>query len=313
MIFTKGQASGLAIMGICTCLWGGTAFVDGAVTEAAAIAQDSKTELQKAAETWYWLSSDDKYSKFFDPVSVVTVKSAKKENGERVPTEIQAWIKTGYSFGGAKETIDGYGIGAVLQPGQLSYSLAQVTINPQNRTIQYLKEDFYNAKGEVVWSTTEGRVKEINSQEFDEAYYNAVVDEVFRVGEMKRAAAEDRWIDLWKDESVDGQVTTSTADTTTMRLKGPNLIVWEWQETKDNSGKVLEIKFLKKAVNLSQGTERIVKGDYWSSGTGWKPMEDEYEGAYRAISPNEPASKGLNRLRAYAKGYSTWVNRYSLK
>ena len=140
-----------------------------------------------------------------------------------------------------------------------------------------------------------------------------MVDEVFRVGEMKRAAAADRWIDLWKDESVEGQVTTSTADTTTMRLKGPNLIVWEWQETKDKNGKVLEIKFLKKAVNLSQGTERIVQGDYWSSGTGWKPVEDEYEGAYRAISPNEPAIKGLNRLRAYAKGYSTWVNRYSLK
>ena len=45
---------------------------------------------------------------------------------------------------------------------------------------------------------------------------------------------------------------------------------------------------------------RIVKGEYWSGGTGWKPVEDEYDGAYRAISPNEPAIKGLNRLRAFA-------------
>lgn len=313
MIFTKRQARRLAIIGVCTCLLSGTAFVDEA--GAAAIAQDSQTEKERAAESWYWLSSNDNYSMFFDPTSVVTVKSAKKENGDKVPTEIQAWIKTGYSYGGAKETIDSYGIGAVLQPGQLAYSLAQVTINPQNRTMQYLKEDFYNAKGEVVWSTTEGRVKEINSQEFDEAYYNAVVDEVFRVGEMRRAVAEDRWIDLWNDETEDGLVTTSTADTTTMRLKGSNLIVWEWQETKDKNGKVLEIKFMKKAVNLAQGTERIVKGKYWSGGASndWKTLVDEYEGAYRAISPNEPAIKGLNRLRAYAKGYSTWVNRYSLK
>ena len=202
MKFSEAKARGLVAAGLCACLWGGAAF--GAAVEAAAIVQDSQTEKERAAEAWYWLSSDDKYSKFFDPTSVVTVKSAKKESGEKVPTEIQAWIKTGYSYGGAQETIDSYGIGAVLKPGQLSYSLAQVTINPQNRTIQYLKEDFYNAAGEVVWSTTEGRVKEINSQQFDEAYYNAVVDEVFRVGEMKRAAAEDRWIDLWKEEAEDG-------------------------------------------------------------------------------------------------------------
>ena len=155
MIFTKQQARGLAIMGLCACLLGGTAFVDEA--EAAAIAQDSQTEKERAAEAWYWLSSDDKYSKFFDPTSVVVVKSAKKESGEKVATEILAWIKTGYSYGGAKETIDSYGIGAVLQPGQLSYSLAQITVNPQNRNLQYLKEDFYNAKGEVVWSTTGSR------------------------------------------------------------------------------------------------------------------------------------------------------------
>lgn len=312
MIFIGAKARRWAAAGFCACLLGGVAFVGPAVAEAAAVPQDSQTEQKQAADAWYWLSSDDNYSKFFDPASVVTVKSAKKASGERVPTEIQAWIKTGYSYGGAKETIESYDIGTLLKPEQLSYSLAQVTINPQNRTIQYLKEDFYDPQGQVVWSTTEGRVKEINSQQFDEAYYNAVVDEVFRVGEMKRAAAEDRWIDLWKEEAEDGQVTSVTADTTTMRLKGSNLILWEWAETKDKNGRVLEIKFVKKAVNLAQGTERIVKGDYWSGGTGWKTLEDEYEGAYRAISPNEPASKGLARLKAFAKGYSHWVNRYSL-
>ena len=300
-------------MGLCSCLLGSMAFVDGAIAEAAAIAQDSQTEQARASEAWYWLSSDDNYSKFIDPTSVVTVKSAKKQDGEKVPTEIQAWIKTGYSYGGAKETIDSYDISAVLKPEQLAYSLAQITINPQNRTLQYLKEDFYNAKGEVVWSSAEGRVKEINSQYlFDEEYYDAVVDAVFRIGEKDRAKAEDRWIDLWKEEGEDGQVTSVTADTTTMRLKGSNLILWEWYETKDKDGKKLEIKFVKKAVNLAQGTERIVKGEYWSGGTGWKDLEDEYEGAYRAINPNEPEVKGLTRLKAFAKGYSTWVNRYSI-
>ena len=312
MVFMKRHARKFAMLGVCACLLGAAVSVEGTAA-AAALAENSQTEAAKPAEAWYWLSSDDKYSKFFDPSSVVAVKNAKKENGDKVPTEIKGWIKTSYSYGGAKETIESYGIGAVLKPEQLAYSLAQVTVNPQNRTLQYLKEDFYNAKGEVVWSTTEGRVKEINSQQFDEAYYNALVDEIFRVGEMKRAAAEDRWIDLWKEETEDGQVTSVTADTTTMRMKGSNLLVWEWSETRDKSGKVLEIKFMKKAVNLNQGTERVVKGDYWSGATGWKDMDDEYEGAYRAISPNEPASKGLTRLRAFAKGYSTWVNRYSLK
>ena len=41
MIFSKRQAREFVALGICTCLMGGTAFVDGAVSEAAAIAQDS--------------------------------------------------------------------------------------------------------------------------------------------------------------------------------------------------------------------------------------------------------------------------------
>lgn len=263
------------------------------------------------SEGWYWLSSDDKYSKFFDITSVVTIRSVNTSHG-KVPTCIQAWTKTGYSPGGAKETIDSYDINAVIpDPTKLAYSYAQVEVNPQNRTIQYLEEDFYDAQGKILYSRKDGRVKEVNSQEFDEAFYNAVVDAVFKQGEMKRAAAGDRWIVLWKDVS-NGIGTKVTADTTTMRMEGQNLIVWEWEEVTDANGNVLEIKFMKKAVNLPQGTERFVRGEYWSSRTGWQEMGDEYEGAYRMISEKAPEYKGLERLRAFATGYSTWVNRYSL-
>jgi hypothetical protein len=97
-----------------------------------------------------------------------------------------------------------------------------------------------------------------------------------------------------------------------MRMKGQNLIMWSWLETKDDTGKVLEIKFMKKAVNLPQGTERIVRADYWSPQMNWQPLDDDYEGAYRMIDPKAPEYKGLMRLRAFAKGYSHWVTRYSL-
>lgn len=260
---------------------------------------------------WYWLSSDEKYSNFFDPASVVATASVETARG-RVPTEIEAYIKTGYSYGGAQETIAAYGIGEVISnPSQLAFSVALLKVNPQNRTVQYMKEDFYDASGRVLWSHTDGREKEINSQSFDEQYYDAIVDHVFHQHELERRVAQDRWQDLWTSE-VDGLTTTAIADTTTMRRKGDNLIYWEWDTVKNVAGDTLEIKFIKKAVNLPQGTERIVAARYWSGQTGWKDMEDDMGGAYRLIKSGMPQADGLTVLRLYAKDHAAWVDRYRI-
>ena len=260
---------------------------------------------------WYWLSSDEKYSNFIDPASVVTTASVETAHG-RVPTEIEAYIKTGYSYGGAQETIAAYGIGEVISnPSQLAFSVALLKVNPQNRSVQYMKEDFYDASGRVLWSHTDGREKEINSQSFDEQYYDAIVDHVFHQHELERRVAQDRWQDLWTSE-VDGLTTTAIADTTTMRRKGDNLIYWEWDTVKNVAGDTLEIKFLKKAVNLPQGTERIVAARYWSGQTGWKDMEDDMGGAYRLIKSGMPQADGLTVLRLYAKDHAAWVDRYRI-
>ena len=260
---------------------------------------------------WYWLSSDEKYSNFIDPASVVTTASVETAHG-RVPTEIEAYIKTGYSYGGAQETIAAYGIGEVISnPSQLAFSVALLKVNPQNRTVQYMKEDFYDASGRVLWSHTDGREKEINSQSFDEQYYDAIVDHVFHQHELERRVAQDRWQDLWTSE-VDGLTTTAIADTTTMRRKGDNLIYWEWDTVKNVAGDTLEIKFLKKAVNLPQGTERIVAARYWSGQTGWKDMEDDMGGAYRLIKSGMPQADGLTVLRLYTKDHAAWVDRYRI-
>lgn len=263
---------------------------------------------------WFWLSSNNKYSKYFAPGTVRILKQAVTDSGKEIPTEIEAWTKTTYTFDGAKETIKNYEITNILPDAKiLSYSLALFKINPQTRTIKYAREDFYDAKDKVLWSKTDGRVKEINSQAFDEDFYAAIVDEVFRQGEVERKKAADRWIELWTFTSADGVTTTVTADTTTFQLKGTNLILWEWQETKAADKKTTEIKFMKKAVNLNQGTERTISGEVWTlSNKRWNNFEDDYGGAYRMIRNDEPDYKGLVRLRAFAKGYSTWVKRYSI-
>lgn len=269
-----------------------------------------------SAETqWYWLKSDDKYSKYFDPDSVKVTKKAKTDSGQEIPTEIEAWTKTTYSHEGAAETIKSYGISSVLpDPKILSYSLALFKVNPQTRMIQYAREDFYNEKNQILWSKTDGRVKEINSQAFDEDFYAAIVDEVFKLGEVERKNAKDRWIELWNYTDKNGLITNVSADTTTMQLKGSNLILWEWQTTKNSEGQTVEIRFMKKAVNLSQGTEKISSGEVWSMSTKrWKNLDDENDGNYKMIETSSPDYKGLVRLRAYTKNYLSWVTRYTIK
>ena len=263
----------------------------------------------------YWLFSDDNYSKYFVPDSVRVVKKAKTDSGREVATEIEAWTKTTYTPGGAAATIRDYGIDSIIpDPQKLSYSLALFRITPQNRTIQYAREDFYDANNNIIWSKADGRVKEINSQAFDEDFYVAIVDEVFRQGEVERKKASDRWIDLWSKTDSEGNTVSVSADTTTMQMKGTNLIVWEWQESKTGKGQITEIRFMKKAVNLLQGTEKIISGETWTLATKiWQELDDEYGNAYRMISNDEPAYKGLVRLRVYVKEHPDWVTRYSIK
>ncbi len=262
------------------------------------------------AEGWIWISSDDKYGKLYDPASVQVIRSIRTKDGTRsVPTELQAWTKTEYNAAGAAETISNYGIQSQLpDASRLAYSLALVQINPQNRTMQYIKENFYDAEGNVIWSKADGRVKEINSQEFDEDYYAMIVDVVFRQGEYARCKAEDRWKTLWT-ASVGDLVKSVSADTSTMRKKGENLIFWEWDESKDMAGKVVEVTFLKRAVNIVNGTEKVIEAKRWTAQNGWADVQ--LDGMYRVISPNTPEYSGLTVLRAFAQGYSTWVNRYS--
>ena len=262
---------------------------------------------------WYWLASDNNYSKFYAP-STVIVRKQTKIGKKEVPTEIEAWTKTTYNFNGARDTIKAYGITNILpDPKVLSYSLALLTINPQNRTIKYTREDFYDAYDNVIWSQNDGHTKEINSQAFDEDFFVAIVDEVFYQGEVERKNAKDRWIELWSANHTDGTMTTLTADTTTMRMKSSNLILWEWQEVKNLTGQVAEIRFMKKAINLSQGTEKIITGKIWDMNSRrWSELDDEYGGAYRMIRSNEPDYKGLVRLRAFVKSHEAWVNRYTM-
>ncbi len=268
-----------------------------------------------AAVDWFWLDSNDKYSKYFEPDSVTVKKKVVTSDGREIAIEIEAWTKTTFTYEGAAETIKNYGIGNILpDPKNLAYSLALLRVNPQNRTLQYVREDFYNDKDQVVWSKAEGRVKEINTRSFDEEFYCAIVDEVFKMGERdrKRAPTEERWIDLWTYTDSTGATTTLSADTTTMRLKGSNLVLWEWQVKKDSSGKTAEIRFMKKAINLTQGTESIKDGQIWTPNNSWQDLKDEYDGAYHMIASDEPDYKGLVRLRAYVKNNSRWVSRYSL-
>lgn len=270
------------------------------------------------AAGWYWLSSNDKYSKYFDPASV-TIESSTPTSHGTVATEIAAWTKTGYSYEGAAETLANYAVFGVKDyindPAKLSYSLALVYINPQNRLLQYKQERFCDEAGNVLWEKkTPGSVKEMTSQEFDEDFYDAIVDQVFGAGEVDRAKAEDRWLTLWETVNVDGIRSHAQEDTTTMRMKGNQLIGWQWITTKDANGTTLEIKFLKTAINLAQGTERVISGKYWAKGySGFQDMSEELDGQYHMITPRSPEAKGLVVLRSYAKSNADWLNRYSIE
>ena len=271
-----------------------------------ALPMDAVSVAEAAEQQWTWIVSDQKYGKFFAPANV---KIKSQMNG--VATSITAWIKTSYTPGGAQEAIENYGIEASIpDPRSLSYSLALVEVIPQERKIFYVQENFYDESGKVIWSKVYEPPKEyeINSQSYEEDYYVALVDHVFHHGERAMKDAPDRWKLLWSSEGAGGGSTEAMADMTTMRLAGSDLIYWEWQETKNKAGDLLEVKHMKKALNYEQGTEKVIRGDIWTTAAGWQTMETD--GRYAAVSKGSVSYHGLERLRAIVKGYQYWLNRY---
>lgn len=264
---------------------------------------------QAAELQWYWISSDNNYSKFYDPAQVRV-----QEAFGGIATRITAVTKTGYSYGGAKETLDNYGI-KDIRPNDLAYSLAHIQIVPQTRMLAYVDETFYDKNGKQLWTKQYQplKYKEMNSQEFDEDFYAFIVDAVFGQGEVERRSASDRWLMLWQEALADGGSVVCMADTTTMRVNGENIIFWEWQEYKNATGGVTQIRFMKKAVNLSQYTGKIIRYQHWNGREGWKDYtEAETDGAYHAIEKGSTEEKELLQLSSYDRTHSKWVHRYSL-
>ena len=281
----------IVLTGLLLTLW----MMAGALTEA-------------ASNEWVWIDGDAKYGKYFAPSHVKVESSI---NG--VATQLSAWTKTVYTVEGAAETIENYGIEASIpDPKRLAYSTALLLLRPQTREIEYVQENFYDPDNKVIWSKVYDprTTKEINSQSFDEDFYAAIVDAVFHYGERERQKASDRWVLLWESKSESGSMSSARADMTTMRMAGDNLIYWEWLETKDKAGNITEVKFMKKALNGQQGTEKIISGRAWDTIDGWKDMADMLDGRYTAIRPGTAQEHGLVRLRAFIKGYTHWLNRY---
>lgn len=256
-----------------------------------------------ADSEWYWISSNDKYSKYFSMTRIRTVASQ-----DNIPTNIEDWIKTGYAPGGAAETISNLKL-PINDPNQLVYSLARIQINPQERTLRYIEEIFYDKDGKPLYTLnyTKPVDKDINSQSFDEKFYAMIVDRVFNKGEGGRLIADNRWLTLWTNSSGD-----SSADTATMRQVGNDVYVWQWQENKDSTGNVSSIQFEKKQYNVTSLTAKTLKYNFWSASTGWIDKTASLDKNMHSIVPESTEDVEFQKIKQYAANNPSWVKRYQL-
>lgn len=262
------------------------------------------TQTSFAADNeWYWISSDDKYSKYFSMTRITTISSQ-----NNIPTCIEDWIKTGYAPGGAAETISNMKL-PIKDPNQLSYSLARIQINPQERTLRYMEEIFYDKDGKALYTLKHAQPinKDINSQSFDEKFYAMIVDRVFNKGEGGRLISNTRWLGLWNNTSGD-----SSADTATLRQVGNSVFIWIWQENKNADGNVVSIQFMKKEYDIHNLTARTLKYNFWSADTGWIDKTPNLDKNMHSIIPESTEDVEFKKIRYYANKYSDWATRYQL-
>lgn len=254
-----------------------------------------------ADSEWYWITSDDKYSKYFSTERINVVSSK-----DGIPACIEDWIKTSYAPGGAAEAISNMKL-PIDDPNNLSYSLALVRMNPQDRTFWYMEEIFYDKDGRALYTLRHSSpiIKDINSQSFDEKFYAMIVDRVFNKGEGGRLIAKDRWLTLWQNSSG-----TSSADTATLRRVGSSAFVWIWQENKNADGETVSINFMKKEYNLSNMTAATLKNNYWGFDTGWVNKTAQLDTSMHAIIPESSEDMEFAKIKQYIAAHPDWAARY---
>ena len=70
---------------------------------------------------------------------------------------------------------------------------------------------------------------------------------------------------------------------------------------------------MKKAVDLKQGIEKIIRAQQWTPARGWKDTSSEISGIYHPVEPGSSEELALLSLRDYAENHQDWINRYSLE
>ena len=256
-----------------------------------------------ADSEWYWINSDNKYSKFFSMTRINVVASQ-----NNIPTAVEDWIKTGYAPGGAAEAIKNMKL-SIDDPNKLVYSLARIQINPQERTLRYLEEIFYDKDGNALYTLNYANPvdKDINSQAFDEKFYAMILDRVFNKGEGGRLISKERWLNLWSNSSG-----SSSADTATLRQIGNNVIVWIWQENKDSNGNVSSIQFMKKEYDVKNLKARTLKYNFWSADTNWIDKTPSLSKDMHSIVPESTEDVEFAQIKQYASKFPSWARRYQL-
>lgn len=262
----------------------------------------SITIANAASPNWYWISSNDKYSKFF---ATNFIRITHKENN--IPTTVEDWVKTNYSLDGARETIKNMKL-PIANPADLSYSIATVQLNPQARTICYLDEIFYDKNGKALYRAIPAKPihKDINSRSFDEKFYTMIIDRVFNQGETSRLSSKTRWLNLWNNDKG-----TASADTATIRRIGNNVIVWIWQENKNNTT-ISSIQFMKKEYNLKTGEVRTIRYDFWSPKTNWVDRTATDAKGFHNANTTTTELAEFTAIKAFANRYPKWSTRYQL-
>lgn len=255
-----------------------------------------------AGNPWYWISSDSKFSKFFNPGEVKVIA---QQDG--IPTLIQDYIKTSYSAAGAAETIQAMKLN-IKNPADLSYSIAKVWVNPQNRTISYMEETFYNKDGKALYKNipAQPRHKPINSQAFDEKFYTYIVDQVYHQGETKYLNSPQRWLTIWDNGSGD-----NAADTSTMYQIKNNVITWLWRNNK-TGGKVTSIIFAQKEFDLKNNSVRTLYEYKWTPDTNWQTVISTPDTKMRPVKAKTVEGEEFAKIRSFALRNPIWTYRYQL-
>lgn len=262
------------------------------------------TVTSAAGHNWEWFDANDNFGKYLDIESIKINRSIYTKSIESV----DAWVKLAYSYAGAVVEVDGYDVlKKKINPADLSYSLLQLSLDPQNGKVTRKQIVFYDKDGNSLGSVSKSLTVYADSNSLYGEFYYRIMDKATQRNDYKMYKENDYMRLINESSSEKGKIWLMY-DLLSIRESDMDVSVDVYYYLEGNDGNIDLV--ITREVHDKVKPEWKSRIIYSGDNRGLNNMAGYQPEKYHTAIPDSKGEQMHDLIIKYAKENSAFINRY---